>query len=107
MKKIDLHIHTVATDRDSKFTFCMETLRGYVTTAKLNAIAITNHNTFDSAQFRAIRDSLQVAVFPGIEIDLEDGHILLIGDGSDVADFESRCNKVLLSRAGDGITVPR
>ena len=84
MKKIDLHIHTVATDRDSDFTFCMPTLREYVQKAKLDAIAITNHNTFDAAQFRAIKESVPIVVFPGIEIDLDDGHILLISDGKNV-----------------------
>lgn len=107
MKKIDLHIHTVATDRDSQFTFCMETLKRYVQTAKLDAIAITNHDTFDAAQFTEIRNSLSVGVFPGIEINLDNGHILLIGDGSDIADFESRCNRVRVSQTNARITVCR
>jgi hypothetical protein len=85
----------------------METLKGYVQTAKLDAIAITNHNTFDAAQFREIRDSLPIVVFPGIEINLDDGHILLIGDGSNVGDFESMCNEVRVSQIGDRITVRR
>ena len=106
MKKIDLHIHTVATERDSNFTFCMETLIGYVQTAKLDAIAITNHNTFDAAQFRAIRERLSIVVFPGIEINLDDGHILLISDGSNIDDFDDRCNNVRMAQAGNkGITV--
>ncbi len=108
MKKIDLHIHTVATDRDSGFTFCMETLKRYVQAAKLDAIAITNHNVFDAAQFRAIRDSLPtLVVFPGIEITLDDGHILLISDGSNVEDFESRCSQVRVSQVDDRISVRR
>ncbi len=107
MKKIDLHIHTVATDRDSNFTFCMDTLRDYVLKSKLDAIAITNHNTFDAAQFRAIRESLPIVVLPGIEIDLDGGHILLIGDGSNIADFESRCDKVRVSQVGQRITASR
>jgi len=107
VKKIDLHIHTLATDRDSNFTFSMERLKGYVQKAKLDAIAITNHNTFDAAQFREIQGSLPIVVFPGIEIDLDDGHLLLIGDGSNVADFESRCDQVRPSQVGDRITVRR
>lgn len=107
MKRIDLHIHTVATDRDANFTFCMDTLKWYVTKAKLDAIAITNHNTFDAAQFREIRESLPIVVFPGIEIDLEDGHILLIGDVSDIASFESRCEEVRVSQVGQRIAARR
>jgi hypothetical protein len=107
MKKIDLHIHTIATDRDSNFTFCMDTLKCYVMKAKLDAIAITNHNTFDAAQFRTIRESLPIVVFPGIEIDLEDGHMLLIADGSDIVGFESRCDEVRASQVRQRLTARR
>ena len=108
MKKIDLHIHTVATDRDSHFNFCIETLQWYVQTAKLDAIAITNHNTFDAAQYRQIRDSIPIVVFPGIEINIDDGHILLISDRSNIEEFESMCNEVCITQVGTkGITVDR
>ena len=107
MKKIDLHIHTIATISDSAFNFCMDTLKRYVTEANLDAIAITNHDMFEAEQFRAINESLPIAVFPGIEINLDNGHILLISDGSNVEDFESRSNEVSrrISQNGDSITV--
>ena len=107
MKKIDLHIHTIATISDSDFTFCMDALKRYVTEANLDAIGITNHDMFDAEQFRAINESLPIAVFPGIEINLDNGHILLISDGSNVEDFESRSNEVSrrISQFGDSITV--
>lgn len=107
MKKIDLHIHTIATISDSAFNFCMDTLKRYVTEANLDAIAITNHDMFEAEQFRAINESLPIAVFPGIEINLDNGHILLISDGSNVEDFESRSNDVSrrISQNGDSITV--
>lgn len=107
MKKIDLHIHTIATTSDSDFTFCMDTLKRYVTEANLDAIAITNHDMFDAEQFRGINESLPIAVFPGIEINLDNGHILLMSDGSNVEDFESRSNEVSrrISQIGDSITV--
>jgi len=106
MKKIDLHIHTIATTSDIHFTFCIDTLKRYITEASLDAIAITNHNMFNAEQFRAIKESLQIAVFPGIEINLDDGHILLMSDGSNVEDFESRSNEVVqrISKGGS-ITV--
>ncbi len=94
MKKIDLHIHTIATISDSDFIYCMDTLKRYVTEANMDAIAITNHDMFDAEQFRAIYESLPIAVFPGIEINLDNGHILLMSDGSNVEDFESRSNEV-------------
>ena len=70
MKKIDLHIHTVSTPSDKKFTFSMERMKWYVEEAKLDAIAITNHNMFDLEQFRIIQQQLAVKVFPGIEVDI-------------------------------------
>jgi hypothetical protein len=107
MKKIDLHIHTIATISDRDFTFCMDTLKRYVTEANLDAIAITNHNMFDADQFRTINESLPIAVFPGIEINLDNGHILLISDGSNVEDFESSSSEVSrrISQIDDSITV--
>lgn len=107
MKKIDLHIHTIATINDRDFTFCMDTLKSYVTEANLDAIAITNHDMFDAEQFRVINESLPIAVFPGIEINLDNGHILLMSDGSNVKDFENRSNEVSrrISQIGDSITV--
>lgn len=92
MKKIDFHIHTVATSSDSNFDFSIEKLKQYVSTAELDAIAITNHNMFDAGQFRLIEDNLTIPVFPGIEVNLESSHVLLITDSAkcDVLDAASR-----------------
>ncbi len=92
MKKIDLHIHTVASKSDSDFSFSLDRLKKYVETLRIDFIAITNHNLFDSKQYIIISDALKITVFPGIEIDLEEGHILLIADNNEIEDFESRCN---------------
>lgn len=43
MKKVDLHIHTVATVSDHYFEFSMDTLQSYVECKELDAIAVTNH----------------------------------------------------------------
>ena len=58
MKKIDLHIHTVSTPSDSSFDFSIDALAQYVEKCGLDAIAITNHNCFDSDQFRQIQERL-------------------------------------------------
>lgn len=96
MKKIDLHTHTISTVSDSDFEFSLPKVKEYVERLELDAIAITNHNTFDSKQYFQIRNSLTIVVFPGIEIDLEGGHILVITDPNEfeISDFEQRCNKV-------------
>ncbi|TMU50746.1 PHP domain-containing protein [Flagellimonas algicola] len=96
MKKIDLHTHTISTVSDSDFEFDLSKVQEYVEKLELDAIAITNHNTFDSRQYFEIRNSVSVIVFPGIEIDLEGGHILVVSDTNEfeISDFEQRCNRV-------------
>ena len=87
MKKIDFHIHTVKAISDSMFEFDIESLKKYVEQLELDCIAITNHNLFDKEQFTSICNELGIKVFPGIEIDLEGGHILLISENEDIEDF--------------------
>lgn len=97
MKKVDLHIHTKKTISDSKeFDFSLEKLKEYVTERKIDAIAITNHNVFDEEQFNLIKKELDIVVFPGVEIDLEKGHILLISDNSSssISDLSLKCEKI-------------
>lgn len=94
MKKIDLHLHTVPSLSDSQFDFSLEKLKEYVTTTEIDCIAITNHNLFDKSQFETITSSLSINVLPGIEIDLEGGHILLISDNKDLDEFSGLCELV-------------
>lgn len=97
MKKIDLHIHTISTIKDRTFTFDMEVLKDYVSTQKLDAIAITNHNVFDKVQYEDISNQLSgIVVFPGIEIDVESCHILFIAscDLGILDDFSRRCAQI-------------
>lgn len=94
MKKVDLHIHTVPSISDREFFFSLNSLKDYVEKLELDCIAITNHNLFDKSQFEYISNQLPIKVFPGIEIDLEAGHILLISENEDLDDFDLRCKKV-------------
>ena len=94
MKKIDLHIHTVATISDAPFEFGIQKLLEYISDCKLDAIAITNHNLFDLEQFTEIKSTIKISVFPGIEVSLAGGHILVITDPNNVTDFSSRCLEV-------------
>jgi Fe-S cluster assembly ATPase SufC len=109
MKKIDLHIHTVPTISDAHFDFSLEKLKEYVSMMEIDCIAITNHNHFDKAQFETIASSLGIMVLPGIEIDLENGHILLISDNKDLDDFSNKCNLVQaeITSSGDFITLSK
>lgn len=94
MKKIDLHIHTVATNKDSAFDFSVDEFKNYVTTLSLDAVAVTNHNIFDKENFEEILANLEIPVFPGIEIDLENGHLLLISENDNLDDFQRKCDLV-------------
>ena len=90
MKKFDLHIHTVSTQSDAPFTFSMEKLKQYVVERQIDAIAITNHNIFDLAQYKAIVSELSnIVVFPGIEINIghNAGHLIAIARPDDADDF--------------------
>jgi len=109
MKKIDLHTHTVSTVSDYPFDFDLSKVKGYVDKLKIDALAITNHNVFDINQYNQIRNSLTIPVFPGIEIDLEGGHLLLITDTDEfeVSNFNEKCKQVsvLIKTKDDGITL--
>lgn len=91
MKKIDFHIHTISTDSDYDFEYSPDYLINYVKNRNLDCIAITNHNTFNLQQYTDISKNIDAVVFPGIEIDLEGGHLLLIADKVELSDFESKC----------------
>lgn len=107
MKKIDLHIHTVPTFSDSAFAFSIETFKRYVTEARLDAVAVTNHDVFDGKQFRLIQSALDAVVFPGIEINVEDGHVLVISDVSELEDFETKTRLVAqkITKHGDTLSI--
>jgi hypothetical protein len=107
MKKIDLHIHTVATISDSDFNFSIDKLKDYVDGADLDAIAITNHNIFDGMQFRSIREAISIPAFPGIEINLNECHVLLISDGSNLDEFEAMTARITqkITDPSDSISV--
>lgn len=96
MRKIDLHTHTVSTISDSPFEFDLSKLKEYVEKLKIDALAITNHNIFDLKQYYEIKNALDISVFPGIEIDLENGHLLVITDTDEfeVSNFDEKCKQV-------------
>jgi ABC-type lipopolysaccharide export system ATPase subunit len=109
MKKIDLHTHTIPTISDSHFEFSIEKLKEYVTTMEIDCLAITNHNIFDKTQFEQISSEISIPLLPGIEINLEGGHLLLISENKELEDFSDRCGLVdaeIVSNT-DSITVEK
>ncbi len=107
MKKIDFHIHTISTISDSAFEFSVERLNEYIDKRRLDCIAITNHNTFDLDQYNEIYELVPIEVFPGIEIDVEGSHILVIADGNELDDFNEKCQQIskAIPTENDSITV--
>ncbi len=108
MIKIDFHIHTLPAEYETQFDFDMDTIKEYVTKAELDAIAITNHNMFNLEQYNEIADAVPDSrVYPGIEIDLEKGHLLLIADIDNVDDFAEKCDLVeqKIRTANDSLTL--
>ena len=101
MKKIDLHIHTISTVSDCDFEFSIEKLIEYVEREELEAIAITNHNLFDRQQYDTISAAISIPVFPGIEVDVENGHLLVITEKLDIDDFCDKCSCVYRHNGGD------
>ena len=107
MKKIDFHIHTVPTISDAYFKFSLEIFIEYVNSAELDAVAITNHDMFDLGQFKEISEALNCVVFPGIEINLDKGHILIISENENLDEFQLKTQVVSerITAIGDSITV--
>jgi len=111
MKKCDLHIHTIPTISDENFLFCMETLDDYITKMQIDVIGITNHNVFNLCQFNDINTRIgnKIVVLPGVEVNLENGHILVIANNtpSELEDFNEKCQQVsnLIKNATDQLSV--
>lgn len=107
MLKIDFHIHTVPTISDAHFTFSLAKLSEYVNSAELDAIAITNHDMFDLGQFHEITEELDCVVFPGIEINLDKGHVLVISENENLDEFQLKTQAVSkkITAVGDSISV--
>lgn len=78
MIKVDFHVHTIPTIKDPEFSFDIQTLNQYVNEMALDCIAITNHNCFNEEQFNMIKNNINAKVFPGMEVDIENAHLLVI-----------------------------
>lgn len=79
--KIDLHIHTEFSDGDS-----VRRIIHYAKMKGLDAIAITDHNTF-RGYFKAREDSKGLIIIPGIELCTNIGHVILLGSLSGIKEI--------------------
>jgi predicted metal-dependent phosphoesterase TrpH len=97
LKKIDFHVHTIETSLDGKSNvkFDVNVLEKYIKDLRIDAIAITNHNIFDMEQYNQIVSRISsTKIFPGIEISLDTGHILVISPEEDLIEFDMECTKI-------------
>ena len=103
LKRIDLHIHTLASPLDDSFSFEPRVLEEHVRHNKLDAIAITNHNRFDLQNFqeacKAVPDN--VVVFPGVEVSIKGFHALVLSNGKDIEAFNRVCDELPETQQGD------
>lgn len=101
--RMDLHAHTPASPdwaSDSQASDPWLQWLEAARDAKLDAVAVTDHNTVDGiARLQGLRAEVANApvIFPGVELTTENGtHVLLLADpessDTDVADFLSRVN---------------
>ncbi|MEG0323727.1 MAG: hypothetical protein RR619_07000, partial [Raoultibacter sp.] len=108
MKRIDLHIHTIATPLDGDFEFFSEALVNHVDHNKLDCIAITNHNLFDAENFREVQEILPdtVCILPGIEVNVKGFHCLVIASPTNIDAFSEACSNVPeITQDQDGIVI--
>ena len=95
MIKIDFHIHTIPSlKKNENFNFSLNRLNQYVNYRKIDAIAITNHNLFDKDNYEMIKNNLSIKVFPGIEVDLDTGHMIVITTDNNLTNFIDQCAKI-------------
>lgn len=106
LKKIDLHIHTSPSNYERNFNFSLDKLKEYVAKTQLDIIAITNHNHFNKEQFELISSNLNCSVYPGVEVDLESSHILVIFPKDKIDELEIACNILVgkINSENDSIT---
>lgn len=109
MIKIDLHIHTVpCVSKQENFSFSLQKLKEYVALRQIDVIAITNHNLFRKDNYETIKQLLDIVVLPGIEVDLENGHMLVITDERNIDNFKSICDTISFETSnGNSISVQR
>lgn len=102
VRKIDFHIHTVSSEKDYDFRYSSHWIKNYIREADLDAIAITNHDLFDSDNYDRVKQDLpNTAVFPGIELSLEEGHVNIIFSEENVSNLVEFSNWLKSQKLGE------
>jgi PHP family Zn ribbon phosphoesterase len=102
--KVDFHIHTPESKCYSDPMTTPEQIVDTALAAELDAITITDHNTFRGVDaVRKVGLEKGLVVFPGIELSTEDGHFLaLFNHETPVSQLEDFLDYIGGSAAGSG-----
>jgi len=103
--RADFHLHTRA-DREFKYAgdddFYNSSYVDALEKAQIRLGVITNHNKFDSAEFKALRKTAQkkgIELLPGVELSVDDGengiHTLVVFSDDWLADGHDHINPFL------------
>lgn len=79
LKKLDLHIHTPKSACYGDKSVSPEAIVDAAVSAGLDAIAITDHNSFEAIeQIRKAAEKTNLIIFPGVELSLNEGHFIAL-----------------------------
>jgi PHP family Zn ribbon phosphoesterase len=79
LRKVDLHIHTPRSFCYSDKTVTAGQIVEAALAKKLDAIAVTDHNTFEGVEsIRCTAQGKGLVVFPGVELSTKSGHFLAL-----------------------------
>ena len=96
MKRIDLHLHTMTSLLEDDFEFDSNALTKHIQDNQLDAIAITNHNFFDLQNYKDVQKAIgdSAVIFPGIEVSVDNFHVLVIANPDAADAFSELCQQV-------------
>lgn len=111
--KIDIHTHTKKVKSGDAFTRNIDKDKfiDILKETEVKILAITNHNHFDSVQYKEFREGVDnfCQVWPGIELDvLENGkrsHLIVICNPKNYQRFGQIVNDVLADKNPDTFTI--
>jgi len=98
--KIDLHVHTDYSDSTSSVELVLEAARK----RNLDGIAITDHET-TAGYIHASKMAANLIIIPGVEIETDSGHILVLGINNPPSKCLSVANAIDYSRKEGAVII--
>lgn len=111
--KVDLHCHTLKVKSGDAVTrnVTVEVFAQKIMDADVKIVAITNHNTFDLAQYIQLRDAVReyCQVWPGVELDIFDDskvhwHLIIVANPQNLSAFDEQASLLLKDANKDTVT---